>query len=566
MRFRARALRVLVGSSRIGLVPRASVHHQFFTMMFFFNLKLRNKFISLFAIIFIFAGAVIGYSLNYILTAQEIALTMNDLVGARQARIQNMTDGLVEVDQRTGMAIANHGNNSQNMARIRALVPEIQNAAAQLSEARYPQEIQTIKRQINELAATLQERILPLIESEEHDQAAAIFRNDFAPKAMDTYLKLNQIRQFQSQDLNNSASSLSSNTPIVVILAMIGGMIVICIAFAMVLTNDTLHNLQRVIRHARLIAEGDLRDSIKTHRTDEFGEAFNILEEMREALHTKMSAIIDQTQQAVELDEHVLANSQDILALIKKTEDAAVAVAAATNEMVASTQEIASNCEKASTAAQFTNDIATKSMTTVQGSISGIHQQAQQTKLDSDQIVNLVEHSKNINSIVETIDEIAAQTNLLALNAAIEAARAGEAGRGFAVVADEVRALASRTSSSTKEISNMVSRIQNDANEATAAMSNSVASMDEIANSATDVDNQLHEVLHHMGAVTDQVTHIAAATEQQSATTTDISNNMHDITRSTNEISTETSNTVDSIHEAVRLINQLKDEVTVFKL
>ena len=566
MRFRARALRVLVGSSRIGLVPRASVHHQFFTMMFFFNLKLRNKFISLFAIIFIFAGAVIGYSLNYILTAQEIALTMNDLVGARQARIQNMTDGLVEVDQRTGMAIANHGNNSQNMARIRALVPEIQNAAAQLSEARYPQEIQTIKRQINELAATLQERILPLIESEEHDQAAAIFRNDFAPKAMDTYLKLNQIRQFQSQDLNNSASSLSSNTPIVVILAMIGGMIVICIAFAMVLTNDTLHNLQRVIRHARLIAEGDLRDSIKTHRTDEFGEAFNILEEMREALHTKMSAIIDQTQQAVELDEHVLANSQDILALIKKTEDAAVAVAAATNEMVASTQEIASNCEKASTAAQFTNDIATKSMTTVQGSISGIHQQAQQTKLDSDQIVNLVEHSKNINSIVETIDEIAAQTNLLALNAAIEAARAGEAGRGFAVVADEVRALASRTSSSTKEISNMVSRIQNDANEATAAMSNSVASMDEIANSATDVDNQLHEVLHHMGAVTDQVTHIAAATEQQSATTTDISNNMHDITRSTNEISTETSNTVDSIHEAVRLINHLKDEVTVFKL
>ena len=547
-------------------MPRASVHHQFFTMMFFFNLKLRNKFISLFAIIFIFAGAVIGYSLNYILTAQEIALTMNDLVGARQARIQNMTDGLVEVDQRTGMAIANHGNNSQNMARIRALVPEIQNAAAQLSEARYPQEIQTIKRQINELAATLQERILPLIESEEHDQAAAIFRNDFAPKAMDTYLKLNQIRQFQSQDLNNSASSLSSNTPIVVILAMIGGMIVICIAFAMVLTNDTLHNLQRVIRHARLIAEGDLRDSIKTHRTDEFGEAFNILEEMREALHTKMSAIIDQTQQAVELDEHVLANSQDILALIKKTEDAAVAVAAATNEMVASTQEIASNCEKASTAAQFTNDIATKSMTTVQGSISGIHQQAQQTKLDSDQIVNLVEHSKNINSIVETIDEIAAQTNLLALNAAIEAARAGEAGRGFAVVADEVRALASRTSSSTKEISNMVSRIQNDANEATAAMSNSVASMDEIANSATDVDNQLHEVLHHMGAVTDQVTHIAAATEQQSATTTDISNNMHDITRSTNEISTETSNTVDSIHEAVRLINQLKDEVTVFKL
>ena len=535
-------------------------------MMFFFNLKLRNKFILLFAIVFIFAGAVIGYSLNYILNAQAIAQDLNVLVSERQVRVQKMTDGLVEVDQRTGIAIANQGNNSDNMARIKALVPEIQSYAAQLSLARYPQEIQAIKTQINDLAATLQNRILPLIESDDHDQAAQIFRTDFAPLAMDTYLKLNQIRQFQTQDLNKSASSLSSNTPIVVILTMICGMIVICIAFAVVLTNDTLHSLKRVIRHARMIAEGDLRDSIRTHRADEFGEAFNILEEMREALHAKMSAIMAQTQQAVELDEHVLANSQDILALIKRTEDAAVAVAAATNEMVASTQEIASNCEKASTAAQFTNDIATKSMTTVQGSISGIHQQAQQTKLDSDQIVNLVDHSKNINSIVETIDEIAAQTNLLALNAAIEAARAGEAGRGFAVVADEVRALASRTSSSTKEISNMVTRIQKDANDATAAMSNSVASMDEIANTAGDVDHQLHEVLTHMGNVTDQVAHIAASTEQQSATTSDISNNMHDITRATNKISSETSNTVDSIHEAVRLINLLKEEVSVFKL
>ena len=535
-------------------------------MMFFFNLKLRNKFISLFAIIFIFASAVIGYSLNYILTAQDIAQGMNSLVSERHARIQNITDALVELDQRTGIAIANTADNNMDLSTLQSLIPQVQEYAQKLSVARYPQEIQAIKTQCADLATTLQNRIIPLLKSEEYEQAAAIFRQDFAPKAMDTYRKLNQIAQYQNQYLNESASTLSSNTPIVVILSMIGGMIVVCIAFAMILTNDTLHNLQRVIRHARLIAQGDLCDSIKTRREDEFGEAFNILEEMREALHAKMSAILNQTQQAVNINNHVLANSQDILELVKKTEDAALAVAAATNEMVASTQEIAANCEKASSAAQFTNDIASKSMSTVQGSISGIHQQAQQTKLDSDQIVNLVEHSKNINSIVETIDEIAAQTNLLALNAAIEAARAGEAGRGFAVVADEVRALASRTSSSTKEISNMVTRIQKDANEATEAMSNSVSSMDDIASSASDVDSQLQEVLQHMGDVTDQVTHIAAATEEQSATTNDISNNMHDITRSTNEISTETSNTVDSIHEAVRIINVLKDEVAVFKL
>ena len=442
---------------------------------------------------------------------------MNTLVTQRHVRIQNTTDAVVQLDQRTGIAIANNDGTNRDLTAIKDLIPILQAHADKLSVARYPQEINAIKAQCHQLVQLLSTRIVPLLEQ-------------------------------------------------LVILSLILAMIIICVAFAMVLTNDTQHNLKRVIEHARLIANGDLRSSIKTHREDEFGEAFNVLEGMREALHAKMSTILAHTDHAVAITPPVLSNSQIILDLIKNTEDAAVAVAAATNEMVASTHEIAGDCEKASTAAQFTNDIATKSMTTVQGSISGIHQQAQQTKLDSDQIVNLVEHSQNINSIVETIDEIAAQTNLLALNAAIEAARAGEAGRGFAVVADEVRALASRTSSSTKEISNMVTRIQKDANDATKAMSNSVTSMDGIAQSAQDVDSQLQEVLNHMGAVSDQVTHIAAATEQQSATTTDISNNMHNITRATTEISTETSNTVDSIHESVDVIKQLKNEVSTFQL
>ena len=535
--------------------------------MFFFNLKLRNKFILLFAIVFIFAGSVIGYSLNYILTAQDVARSMNTLVTQRHVRIQNTTDAVVQLDQRTGIAIANNDGTNRDLTAIKDLIPILQAHADKLSVARYPQEINAIKAQCHQLVQLLSTRIVPLLEQHgDHAQAAAIYRNEFGPLTMDTYIKLNQIQEYQSHDLNQSAEALASNTPIVVILSLILAMIIICVAFAMVLTNDTQHNLKRVIEHARLIANGDLRSSIKTHREDEFGEAFNVLEGMREALHAKMSTILAHTDHAVAINQHVLSNSQIILDLIKNTEDAAVAVAAATNEMVASTHEIAGDCEKASTAAQFTNDIATKSMTTVQGSISGIHQQAQQTKLDSDQIVNLVEHSQNINSIVETIDEIAAQTNLLALNAAIEAARAGEAGRGFAVVADEVRALASRTSSSTKEISNMVTRIQKDANDATKAMSNSVTSMDGIAQSAQDVDSQLQEVLNHMGAVSDQVTHIAAATEQQSATTTDISNNMHNITRATTEISTETSNTVDSIHESVDVIKQLKNEVSTFQL
>lgn len=251
-------------------------------------------------------------------------------------------------------------------------------------------------------------------------------------------------------------------------------------------------------------------------------------------------------------------------AMASAAEDVAIqasTIATASEEMSATSGDIARNCLYAAESAQKATEQTHSGSQLVQGSSRLMENIAQRVNVSSQTVEGLGKRSDQIGAIVNTIQDIADQTNLLALNAAIEAARAGEQGRGFAVVADEVRALAERTTKATKEIAAMIKAIQSETQNAVNSMSEGV---DEVKRGTVETARSgeaLEDILNKINELTMQISQVATAAEEQTATTQEITNNIQMITdvvnrnvensRSTTLATTTLAREVDNLHELV---------------
>ncbi|GFO67183.1 hypothetical protein GMLC_07620 [Geomonas limicola] len=244
----------------------------------------------------------------------------------------------------------------------------------------------------------------------------------------------------------------------------------------------------------------------------------------------------------------------------------AATVATAGEEMAATAADIARNCLRAAEEGSKANDAALAGAAVVEKAVATMDQIAERVKETARTVSSLGARSEQIGEIISTIEDIADQTNLLALNAAIEAARAGDQGRGFAVVADEVRALAERTSRATREIGGMIHAIQQETQQAVAAMEEGVAQVAQGTEETGRSGDALGHIVAQIATVTGQLQQIATAAEQQTATTSEISSNIHQMTEVVQETARGAQASAQAATKLSFLAEDLQKAVGNFKL
>ncbi|MGN6237576.1 methyl-accepting chemotaxis protein [Dyella sp.] len=323
--------------------------------------------------------------------------------------------------------------------------------------------------------------------------------------------------------------------------------------------------IMRLLDEMGSLAEGDL--TVKT----------TVSEDITGAIADSMNYAIDELRTLVttinETSEQVSSSAQETQTTARQLAESAQAQAqristatSAINQIASSMDNVSKDSAESADVAERSVQIASRGAEVVRETISGMDSIRDQIQETSKRIKRLGESSQEIGSIVELINDIAEQTNILALNAAIQAASAGEAGRGFAVVADEVQRLAERSASATKRIETLVQAIQSDTNEAVSSMEQTTAEVVSGARKAEDAGSALGDierVSHDLSAL---IQNISTAARQQSAAATDISQSMNAIQEITSQTSQGASQTADSIGYLAQLASDLRRSVAHFKL
>jgi methyl-accepting chemotaxis protein len=288
--------------------------------------------------------------------------------------------------------------------------------------------------------------------------------------------------------------------------------------------------LKRIMDYLSALAEGDLTQTIEARRNNEMSRIIRAVGTLQQSMRTVITNIARSSEQVAQAAGNVRENAGRIAVGTESVAGQAETVATASEEMSATTSDIAHNCMLAAESSNRASQTARENAVVVRDAVMGMERVAVQVKDTARTIELLGQRSDQIGQIVGTIEDIAGQTNLLALNAAIEAARAGEQGRGFAVVADEVRALAERTTRATREIGQMIRAIQQETQGAVAAIECGVVEVEKGLGHSVKSGEALDQILAQVNEVSLQVSQIATAAEEQTATTGEIAVNMQQIT------------------------------------
>lgn len=341
--------------------------------------------------------------------------------------------------------------------------------------------------------------------------------------------------------------------------------VIIGLAAAIVISRMVVVPLRYTVQLAQRVAEGDLTQSPAVTRRDELGQLQQAMSGMTESLRTLIGRIGGSVGQIAAAAEQLSAVTAQTSIGVQKQREETDQVATAMHEMAATVQEVAQNAEQASLAARQADQQARQGDLVVQEAIGQIDSLSGEVEHSAHAIEELNTESGRIGSVLEVIRAVAEQTNLLALNAAIEAARAGEQGRGFAVVADEVRALARRTHDSTEEIEGLIGNLQRVAQKAVEQMQTSRDLTQRTVDLASEAGIALGRITESVSTIEQMNQQIAAAAEQQSAVAENISESVTRVRDIGEQSASGSEQTAGASAELARLGVELQGLVARFR-
>jgi methyl-accepting chemotaxis protein len=381
-------------------------------------------------------------------------------------------------------------------------------------------------------------------------------------KVLDNQIELaNQTTIEASQLVEDSVSSGSTQTTIIMLIS---------IAVALIIARITLigitRPLARVNEMLNIVSSGDLSMKLDETGNDEFAQLSRNCNLLIDSLRNLIEGIVNRSAQLAAAAEQTSAVTAQSTTAIEEQRNQVEQAASATTEMSSTAQSVLASANDALGEIKHADDEAERVKVISSRNRKTIELLANEVDAAAQVINQLQQDSASIGSILDVIRSIADQTNLLALNAAIEAARAGEQGRGFAVVADEVRTLASRTQTSTSEIQTMIEALQTGAGKAVTVMDAGKSKASDCVNQSEEADKALEVITHAVHEAFDRSSQIATAAEEQSVVAHEISENLESIVTIAEQTSAGSQQTAISSSEVARLAEELQQSVQEFKL
>ncbi|MCD5992843.1 methyl-accepting chemotaxis protein [Pseudomonas sp. CDFA 602] len=413
-----------------------------------------------------------------------------------------------------------------------------------------------------------QDRYLAFVADGNLEAAVAISNNEMknaADQVEATLQKLIGINDAKAQRAGDSAEKAYSET-----LWTVGIFIALGVAttlfLAVLYTRSLTVPIGESLDIAQRIASNDLSRNITVQGSDESAKLIAALATMQTNLRSALSLIGDSSTQLAATSEEMHAVTEDASRTIQRQTNEIEMAATAVNQMSAAVEEVASNAASASEVTSQSSSAAMAGRTQVDETVTAINLMVSKVQITSTEVQGLAVMATDISKVLDVIRAIAEQTNLLALNAAIEAARAGEAGRGFAVVADEVRALAHRTQQSTREIEQMVSSIQSGTSNAVTAMDQTSVQAHKTLEMANGAGKALLEITRSISQINERNLMIATAAEEQAQVAREVDRSLvsiRDLSSQTSEGSNQTAIATAELSSLAADLNRLTKQFRV---